>query len=746
MALLLGTALAVADETNPDRAEAMRAECPKVAFIKRHYFRPPFGFGTLLCWDVFQPGGSICIYDPGTPDQEVKEVFRSDDGVVFDMSLSPDAGKLLFAWMKLGKDDSFHVYEINLDGSGLRQLTTGPYHDVSPIYLPGGEICFASTRVESYQMCQPGPACALFTIDADGENLRRIEFGTLGDYSPWLLDNGSILFTRWEYQDKSIFTLQSLWTINPDGTRVRLFFGNTITNPNVLWQAKSIPGTEKFICTMAPHHQNPVGAIGIIDRRHGLENLAGLRNITPEIDYQPSREPADWEPGDRSFRWSYRDPYPVGPNLFLTAYGGPPPEQGGPGRYRLLLLDEQGHRAPLYEDPNLSCFSPVPLVPRRTATQIPGTAHAQNRDSLASNTGAFFVQDVYRGLLGVKRGMAKEIRVMSTVAKRTNMRGQRAYDQDPLVGRGTYYVKECFGTVPIEEDGSAYFKVPAGRELYFQLLDASGKELCRMGSVTQVMPGETQGCIGCHEPRSMAPPVRATIALRSPPRTITPPAWGAGPVDFVRHVQPAFDRYCVECHRGDKLEGDLDLSGDKTRFFNMAYDQLTERRLIEFYWLLEGPTGNFRPLSTGSYVSKLTELIESGHDGQVDMDDQSRRRIYAWIDANVPYYPSYEHTRPGTAGSRDAWAGPWLAALREACASQGITQIGDADVNLTHPEFSRVLRAFKDKNASAYQAALSAIRQGKEQLETTPRIDMPNAKPLPYPQGFGRLFSGYAGP
>jgi len=244
----------------------------------------------------------------------------------------------------------------------------------------------------------------------------------------------------------------------------------------------------------------------------------------------------------------------------------------------------------------------------------------------------------------------------------------------------------------------------------------------------------------------MAPPSRPATAMQHPPRPLTPPPWGTGAVDFVRHVQPVFDRYCVECHGGTRREADLDLSGDKTRFFNMAYDHLTERRLVEFYWLLEGPTGNFRPLSSGSYISKLVKLIESGHEGYVDMDDASRRRVYAWIDANVPYYPTYEHTRPGTEGSRDAWAGPWLDALRKACQQRGITAIGHSDVNLTRPEWSRVLEAFEKQDDPAYQAALAAIRQGKEQLEKTPRVDMPGAKPLPYPQDFGRLFSGYAGP
>ena len=251
----------------------------------------------MLCWNVFQPGGGIYKYDPAQPEQEAAPIFHRDDGVVFDMCLSFDARKIVFSWMSLARDkpgesDSFHVYEINLDGSGLRQLTDGPYHDVHPIYLPGGRIGFVSTRVESYQMCQPGPSCALYEMNAEGGQIRRLEFGTLGDYSPCLMDDGRILFTRWEYQDKSLFTLQSLWTINPDGSRVSLFYGNTITTPNVLWQARPIPGTDRFVCTLAPHHKNPVGAIAILDRQYGLESPRGIRNLTPDVDYHPTLDPA----------------------------------------------------------------------------------------------------------------------------------------------------------------------------------------------------------------------------------------------------------------------------------------------------------------------------------------------------------------------------------------------------------------------------------------------------------------------
>ena len=746
-------------------------QCPPIAFVKRHHFRSPGAGGVLLCWDVFRRGGGIFTCDPKHPEAGEKEIFGSADGVVFDMSLSYDATRLLFSWMDLSEKgkDSFHVYEIGIDGSGLRQLTEGRFHDVSPVYLPDGKIGFVSTRVESFSMCQDAAASAMHVMEADGSAIRRIQFGTLADFSPYVLDDGSILFTRWEYQDKSVFSVQSLWTINPDGTRLNLFYGNTITVPNTIWQAKPIPGTSKMVCTMAPHHRNLVGAIGILDRQVGVENPQALVNITPEIPYQPTNDPS-WQPGDRLFYWSYRDPYPIDRDLFLVAYGG-----GGLQRYRIHLLDERGDKMTLWEDPDISCFHPVPLAAR----SHPHVA-AQHVAS-DEGYGTFLLTDVYRGLNGVPRGSVKQLRVMTQVPKPTNNRGARAYFMghdivDPVIGAGTFYVKYNCGTVPVEEDGSAYFKAPAGRELYFQALDAEGMELSRMGSFTQLMPGENQSCIGCHESPFMAPPHRASTlrAIDKGPVDITPPPWGAGPVDFVTQVQPVLDRYCVDCHGGINPDGGIDLSGDKTRHFNMAYDNLVQRQFVQFFYLTppQEETGSFLPLTTGSRVSRMAELIHERH-GEVEVDPTSRQRIYAWIEANIPYYGTYEHTRPGTSGSRDAWAGAWSGQLAEKFNARCtgchdkldlIANRHSTWVNLTSPELSRVLsaplaqsagglglcqtkdgnqpRGFADTADPDYQAMLGLIRQGHQNLYKKPRIDMAGAQPAPYPQDFGHLFRG----
>ncbi len=773
-----GRALRGLEEEQRQRAERqdrLQSCRPRIVFVKRHHFRPPGAGGVLLCWDAFAPGGGIYTFDPRDPDAGERQIFDSSSGVVFDLSLSHDANKVAFAWLDLSAQgkDSFHIYEMQVDGTDLRQLTHGRFHDVSPVYLPDGDICFVSTRAGSFSMCQDAPASALHVMEPDGADIRRIQFGTLADFSPHVLDDGSILFTRWEYQDKSVFSVQSLWSIRPDGTRLQLVYGNTITIPNTIWQAKPIPGTDRLLCTLAPHHRNLVGAIGVLDPGIGKEDPAALINLTPEIPYAPTTHP-DWRPGDRLYYWSYRDPYPIEDDLFLVSYGGEEPH-----RYRLYLMNDRGEKARFLEDDTFSCFNAIPVAPRRVPHQVASPRSGSESDPF----GTFLLVDVYAGLeeYGIRRGDVKALRVMTQVRRPTNNRGARAYFHghdivDPVIGAGTFYVKYVCGTVPVYEDGSAHFRAPANTELYFQALDAAGKELARMGTFTQLVPGERQSCIGCHESRNTAPPGGRDVpsAAQRPPDDITPPPWGAGPVDFARQVQPALDRYCASCHGGVDPDAGIDLSGDKTRHFNMAYDTLAARNLVQFYYLTppQELTGRFVPGTSGSRVSRIVELIESGH-GDVDMDPESRRRLYVWIEANIPYYGTYEHTRPGTAGSRDAWVGPWIDQLTQRFNSRCSGCHGQLDrghnrhstwVNLTHPEFSRLLNAplaksagglelcrekagkqpvrFRDKDDPDYSAMLEWIAAGKERLEARPRMDMAGAIAAPYEQDFGRLYRG----
>ena len=489
------------------------------------------------------------------------------------------------------------------------------------------------------------------------------------------MSDGRLLFTRWEYVDSDLGWRQSLWTQYPDGRQFGLYFGNTITDPATFWQAREIPGRDAVVCTFAPHHGSPYGAIGIVSRRFGLEapRDEGFRWITEEF---PVIEDLNWF-------WAYRDPYPVSESQFLVSYGG-----GGLQRFRLFLLDEMDNRVLVYDDPATSCFYPQPVraraqpahLPTETSesvrfVEVPAAPPGQPEPERVA-TGRFFVTDVYRGLEPeVARGRVKSIRIMEQLPKTVNTTWYRVYDQGPLMSGGTtYYAKRCWGYAPVEEDGSAWFEAPAGKEIYFQVCDAEGRELQRMTSATQLMPGEVQGCIGCHESRDATQPNRGpALALRRAASPLQWPEWGhAGVIDYVRVVQPILDRHCVRCHSGTKADGGLLLSGGYTRFFNMSYDNLIVRSqsvqtstdrylgladdlpLVQFNNMFPGTYTAHRPLSTGSLVSRLPSYFERSH-CESEVTAAEKRRLYEWIDAMAPYYTTSYSARPGSRGDRDRW-------------------------------------------------------------------------------------------
>lgn len=761
---------------------------PPIALVTRH----PLGRPNAISCDIWQSlprasGCSIRVVDPAHPEKPARTLFADPNGCIYDMNISYNAKTLFFSYRR-SEEQYWHLWQINVDGTGLKQLTDGPYHDISPCLMPNGEIVFVSTRRFGYTVCQPGPTTNLYVMGANGGNLRCVSMNTLADFSPQMLSDGRVLFTRWEYVDRDLTYRQSLWTQNPDGTAYQLFFGNTIRDVGTFWQARPLPGsTDRLVATFAPHHGWPHGAIGLIDRKHGVEGPKGKGFVYISKEF-PSIQ-------DKANEWSYRDPFPLNGRSFLCSYGG-----GDAYRFRTYLLDANDNKRLLYEDPEMGCYFPMPLQPVEVPHEVPSrlgpSSWSVPTTTVDNAMGTFLLVDVYQGLAPtIEHGRVKSLRVMEQVRKTEDL-DSRAYDQSPVMSYGTYYAKRCWGTVPVEADGSAHFRAPALREIYFQVLDAEGRELQRMTSAVQLMPGEQLSCVGCHEPRdtSVSPDHRIPLAALEPPRDLIKPDWGnEGIVDFVKLVQPVLDKYCVKCHSGADPAGGYDLSGDKTRLFNMAYDNLLGRSrsyrqhdmltgemlasekargkpLVHFFWLLYTPSGVNQPLWTGSHASRLISIIESDHGGQT-IPRKDRQRIYMWLDGNVPYYGTYANSRPASPGKRDLCSDPtagqdwsaWYArdfagVYNRRCASchgklphpNNQSDMWDgrlAWINFTRPHLSPALTAhlpkeqggrgisrakegqdipmFANTEEADCLAMLNAIRAGKSLALETPRADMP---------------------
>ena len=466
--------------------------------------------------------------------------------------MSFDGQRVLFCY-KAHDEQSFHLYEIKLDGTDLRQLTRGDYDDIDPVYLPDGHILFTTTRGNTYVRCGPYIySYILARCDADGENVYLISQNSEPDFVPSLMGDGRVIYSRWEYTDKSVFRVQSLWTTNPDGTGTTAFWGNQSVWPDHPAEPRQIPGSRRVMFSACGHHDWFSGCIGIIDPRRGFNFPNGLTKVTWDLDWpEVGRPPVDPHEADdyhaSGAYTSYKTPYPLSDEDFLVS------ARGEGDKFRLYLMDVHGNRDLVYEGRH-NIWHAIPIQSRPAPPQLPNQVAwpGTGPDRKPSELGTLYSADVYQGLPDLPRDSVKYLRVVQSDAKTYSTWFKTFRLSGPPVS--IVYeesVKRILSTVPVEADGSVYCRVPAGRALHFQLLDEQYRCLQTMRSFTGVMPGENRGCVGCHESHSTTPPLTAGLAFRRPPTELTPPPWGTESISYERFAQPVLDRYCGKCHQGD---------------------------------------------------------------------------------------------------------------------------------------------------------------------------------------------------
>ena len=235
---------------------------------------------------------------------------------------------------------------------------------------------------------------------------------------------------------------------------------------------------------------------------------------------------------------------------------------------------------------------------------------------------------------------ATELRIYQVLPKETTHMANR-----PRIGMANAEsARMLLGSVPVEADGSAYFRVPAGKPIYFQSVDAQGRAIQSMRSVTYLQPGERRGCVGCHETPGSVPPNHALQALQRPPSRIEPGPDGTQPWSFPRLVQGVLDRHCVSCHDGSGSAETFapDLTGEVDGEFTRSYTSL--RPFVRWYeWGGESIAQIVtRPGHGGADESPLLGILQDDHHRQkFDMPDSDLRRLYIWLDANAPFYGTY---------------------------------------------------------------------------------------------------------
>ncbi|NQT40904.1 MAG: PD40 domain-containing protein, partial [Planctomycetes bacterium] len=669
----------------------------------------------------YAEGGRLCRLNLRTGRLQV--LLEDRKGGIRDPQVYYDGQKILFSY-RPGGSHTFHLYEINIDGTNLVQLTDGPDDDIEPTYCPDGSIVFCSSRCRRFVNCWFTRVAALYRCDGQGKGIRMLSPNCDHDNTPWVLPDGRILYMRWEYVDRSQVHFHHLWTTFPDGTGQMVYYGNQHGGIAML-DAKPIPGTNKVVASFSPGHGRPehLGYVSIVDPAHGPDDQSFARNVSKR---------SDW-----------KDPYAISEECFLVA-----------NRQGLHVMDGQGNSELFYQLPEpdryMECHEPRVLGSRPRERVIPA------RTDLKKDTGRLVLENVYHGrkMTGIEPGSVKKLLVLQQLPKPVNFSG----GMQPLTIGGTFTMAEQLGTVPVEPDGSAYMELPALRPLFFVALDENDRSIKRMHSFLVLQPGETSSCVGCHEQRNQAPhDVRTDLAaLRREPSRLQQYPDTPGVFDFTRDIQPILDKHCVECHSPDRREGSVDLCGDKTAMYTVSYWTMQTRGLVS-----DGrnqPHGNRPPNSYGSAASRLMTLTDGSH-YKAKLTDHERTMVRLWIETSATY--------PGTYASLGCGHYPVylpMGPMMQRCGGCHSQEINDQHgkrrvirmkggwgghleplSNLSRPEKSYMLLAPLAKEAGGlqlckeavfastddplYQQMLGAIRNAHDRLEQGKRFDMPGFRP-----------------
>ena len=368
-------------------------QCNELLLIRQQPVMPSHVYTYHV--EGLRPGGGLYrdrLPQGGSP-AALTQLVDCSAGVILDCELSFDAKTVLFSWKK-SMQEPFHLFTIPVAGGRPRRLTSGDHHNFNACWLPDGGIAFLSTRNPQFAYCWNSPVGVLHRMNADGGDVRRLSANYLNDFTPAVMEDGRIIYGRWEYVDRPAIPIQKLWTIHPDGTMLSGYFGNRVLGPATFIEARAIPGgSGRVLCTMTGHNGRCSGAIGIIDPKKGGNAQAAIANLTPEVDIGKvtisTNGPASGP---------YQSPWPLDNHCFLVTHypqanrfaDGAVQLRSYDGKLKLELLPGQGELTWV-------CAQPIRARPRPPliSTTLPPSPPPDVRGAAWATIA---MQDVYQGL------------------------------------------------------------------------------------------------------------------------------------------------------------------------------------------------------------------------------------------------------------------------------------------------------------------------------------------------------------
>ncbi len=638
----------------------------QILFVKRAPTMFPHLSDQYYGW-WSRPGGGVFVLEKFKSDQpQVRCLTESwPAGNFLRPDLSYDATKVLFAFStydpsianeKNKRDKAnvpesvfYHLFELDLDTGDARQLTRGKYDDFDGRYLPTGEVLFLSTRKgqflqctqansqqtlsanlpDSYVRCggddyRPVPVFTMHAISHDGKHIRPASAFETFEYTPSIANDGRVLYCRWDYIDRFNGHFFSLWSSNPDGTNAQLVYGNFTKRPQATLEPRSVPGSNKILFTAAAHHSITGGSLVLLDQAKGNEGEAPITRLTPEVPFPET---------EQNVGSYYANPWPLSEDFYLVSWsdhmlaphGRYEDERNPINAQGIYLCDRFGNLELLHRDPDISSMTPMPIKARPKPPVFSSFV-----DWSGEQIGNIVLQDIYHGLPGIERGEVKRLRIVGVVPKvQPNM-------NLPSLGVSREETgKFVLGSVPVEDDGSAFFQIPSGLSVFFQALDAHGMALQTMRSLTYVQPGQTLSCIGCHEPRQSAPRSQTLLAMQRGPSQIQLGPEGTWPLRYDMLVQPVLDRQCVQCHQPgaeDPLAARTDLSHAQSWQTLITY---ADNDLSDLVFERDASLPGDNPARQCKLLQYLrTDPIHV----PIELSDDDLRRLATWMD-------TYGHTQ-----------------------------------------------------------------------------------------------------
>ncbi len=595
--------------------------------------------------------GNLFKLSPIAPDGVVTPITNFTGASISDPCVSFDGKKILFS-MRPSASPNRNIYEIDADGTGLRQVTSGGGHDFDPLYLPNDQIMFTSSRDNEMDEYNHAPAEHLYVCDADGGNLERVSFNQSDDFDPALLADGRVVYTRWEHF--GTMNRFPLFFTNPDGSGTFHMYGPH--GRNFFHPAPTHDG--RLIAIESTMIEEDAGPLAVLKVEEGPADpvVGPTSNHWDVVTVQVNNDGEPWPYG------AFKYPQSIGGNRYVVSYTLPAATETDVdyGLYT-FSLDQQGAGTPtdpatftlddltfLYNDPNANEYDAQLLAPRTRPPVIP-TVVDHNL-----NYGTFIAQDVFnRGTNDGQERPQRGVDVIDSLAVLA-ARPTRPGDMNDF-SANEFEKRALIGFAPVLSDGSFKIRVPANTPISFATLDEYKRGFVVKRTHLSLRPGEVfDKCVGCHEDRLAGGPVPTNPNPMAgnpllPAHDLNLPASSFMVINYEQTLGPVVAGKCVSCHQPTiagpdtiPAAGNLDLTAvpDTTemgRVFPRGYVNLSGESMMTAHQVVN-PAFPRQSLLIDYVLGVGTRAGQGSHPaGPSPLTEEDKRNFNLWVLLGAQY-------------------------------------------------------------------------------------------------------------